>query len=133
MPENMELVRSIYEDWERGDFRSTDWADPEIEFVIAEGPARGTWIGVAQMAVGWRSFLGSWADFRAVAEEYRAVDDERVLVLNHLTGSGRTSGLDVGEMRTEGAQLFHLRGGKVIRNVCYASRASAFADVGLAE
>jgi ketosteroid isomerase-like protein len=131
--ENLDLVRSIYADWERGDFRSTNWADREIEFVIAEGPARGTWTGVAEMAIAWRNFLGSWADFRAVAERYHVVDDERVLVLNHLSGSGRTSGLDVGEMRTEGAQLFHVEGGKVTRNVCYTERAAAFADLDLEE
>jgi hypothetical protein len=27
---NLELVRSIYEAWGRGDFRGTEWADPEI-------------------------------------------------------------------------------------------------------
>ena len=56
-----------------------------------------------------------------------------MLVLNHLSGSGRTSGLEVGEVRTEGAQLFHINRGKVIRNICYADRDRALADLGLEE
>jgi ketosteroid isomerase-like protein len=60
--ENVELVRSIYAAWERGDYSSTEWAHPEIDFVIADGPQPGHWTGVAGMAEGWRAFLSAWDD-----------------------------------------------------------------------
>jgi ketosteroid isomerase-like protein len=56
-----------------------------------------------------------------------------VLVLFHFSGRGKTSGLDVGQISTKGANLFHLRGGKVTKLVQYLDRAKAFEAVGLSE
>jgi ketosteroid isomerase-like protein len=85
------------------------------------------------MAEGFRNFLSAWEEFRVEAEEYRAVDAERVLVLFHFDARGKRSGLEAGLIRTKGAQLFHVRGGKVTRLVQYFDRAKAFADLGLSE
>ena len=47
---NVALVRSVYAAWERGDYTSVAWADPEIEYVQADGPLPGTWRGLTGLA-----------------------------------------------------------------------------------
>ncbi len=128
---NVELVvRSIYADWERGEYSSVEWADPEIERVFADGPAPGSWKG--RLPEGWRDFLSAWEELRMEADEYRELDDERVLVVHHYSGRGKTSGLELGQMREKGANLFHMRDGRVVTLVFYWDRDLAFADLGLA-
>jgi ketosteroid isomerase-like protein len=126
---NVELVKSILAGWERGDFASAEWADPEIVFKRVEEGWRGRWTGLAGMAQGWREWLTAWEDFRVGVDEYRELDGERVLVLNYFTGRGKTSGLEVGKTQTKGASLFHVRDGKVIRLVAYATREVGLADL----
>ena len=86
MSENLDVVRSIYADWERGDFSSAEWAHPAIEYVHADGPAPGTWTGLAGLAEGWRGFVSAWGELRLAADDYQELDGERVLVLNHYSG-----------------------------------------------
>ncbi len=130
---NLDFVRFFYEDWERGDFSSAHWAHPEIELVNNDGPAPGTWKGLAGMAEGWRDFLSTWEEYRVEVEEFRELDDERVLVLMLHCGRGKTSGLEVGQIGTKraGANLFHIRDRKVTRLVLYWNRENAFIDLGL--
>lgn len=130
---NMSLVRSIYAAWERGDYSSAQWAHPEIEFAIADGPTAGSWTGLAGMAEGWGAFLSVWEEFRGEAVDEYLLDADRVLVLTVFSARGKTSGLELGRMRTRGASLFHFRGGKVTRLVLYFDGERALADVGLAQ
>ncbi len=132
MSANLDLVRSIYADWERGDFSSGEWAHPEVEFVVADGPEPGRWVGPAGMSEGNRTILDGWNEIRLEPEEYRELEGDRVLVLIRHYGRGETSGLEIGKLHSKGANLFHVHGRKVKRIVVYWDRDRALADLGLA-
>jgi ketosteroid isomerase-like protein len=129
--ENLDLVRSIYADWERGDFSRSEWADPEIEYVVGDGPEPGSWRGADAMREGWRDFLSAWAGYRVRVDEYRGLDDDRVLVLLHAAGHGKTSGLELGATGERGANVLQVASGKVTKLVVYFDRNNALADLGL--
>jgi ketosteroid isomerase-like protein len=131
MSENLDLVRSIFAEWERGDFSSAEWAHPDIEFERPDGPNRGSWVGLAEMARGYREFLSVWEDYGMQADQIREIDADRVLALVHASGHGKTSGLDLGRMSSKSAGVFYIRGGKVTRIVHYFDRDRALADLGL--
>jgi ketosteroid isomerase-like protein len=130
--ENVELVGSICADWERGDFSAAEWADAEIEYEMADGPQPGRWTGIRGMAEGTAELLGAWDGYRVVADEYRELDDERVLVILHAGGRGKTSGLRLEETAGKGANVFHVRDGRVIKLVAYFDLDRALADLELA-
>jgi ketosteroid isomerase-like protein len=133
MSANLDLVRSIYADLERGDWSrvfqmaSDRW--PEFELVIADGPLAGSFTGVAEAEGSFYSMLAAWEEIRFEVEEYRVLDDERVLVLEHRKARGKGSGVETG---TKAAGVVHLRDGKVTRLVVYYDRNRALADLGLA-
>jgi ketosteroid isomerase-like protein len=129
---NLDLVRSIYAAWERGESDSTEWAHPQIEYVLADGPSPGTWTGLAGRAQAARDFLSAWEGFQVEAEGYRELDTERVLMLTRFSGRGKASGLELEQMRAKGARVFHIRDGKVTKLVNYIDRERAFAELGLA-
>jgi len=129
----VDLVRSIYADLERGDIgrvfqTASEWTHPEFELAIADGPLAGSFSGVAEAEESVYAMLGTWEEFRFEAEEYRELDDERVLVLEQRRGRGKGSGV---ETRTKAAGVVHFRDGKASRLVMYWEREHALADLGL--
>ena len=85
------------------------------------------------MAVSARDLFSVWEDLRAEAEEYRALDGQRVLVLDHRTGHGKTSPLELADLPTRGGTVWRVHDGKVTRLVLYFDRERALADLGLTE
>jgi ketosteroid isomerase-like protein len=134
MSANLDLVRSLFAAWERGDYSSVEWAHPEIEFAMsAGGTADGRWTGLAGMAQGWRGYVSAWKGLRVKASEYRELDDERVLVLIDWSGQGRLSGIDLSRAPQRGAILFRIRNGSVTQLIGYGTPERALADLGLKE
>jgi len=135
MSENLDLVRSLFAAWERGDWSAVDWADPEIEYLLVDEPGARRQSGVAAMVQTWRGYLSAWENYRVEATEYRQLDAERVLVLLTAFGRGRASGLDLGSVTRErkGANVFHIRDHKVTRLDTYFDKRRALADLGLPE
>jgi ketosteroid isomerase-like protein len=131
MSENLDLVRSIYASWERGDFSSTEWMHPKIEFEGPDGLDASRLTGIAATAEAWRQWLSTWRDYRVEADEYRELDGGRVLVLMEHGGRGKASGVEVEDLKREGANVFDFRDGKVARLALYWDRERALADLGI--
>ena len=108
---NVEIVRRIFEDWQRGDFSNSDHWDADIDFDMVDWPASARSRGVAAMAQTWRTSLAAWENFRSFATEFIDCGD-KVLVLNHIEARGKESGVDVS---AETASVFTFRAGRVVR------------------
>ena len=129
---NLEPVRAMFAAVEAGDYTTSAWAHPDVELVMPDGPAPGSWTGVPAMAEAVSDFLGAWDEYRAEPEEYIELDDGRILVLVSYYGRGKRSGVDLRRIGAQGAVLFTVRDGKVAKLVRYWDRRRAFADLGLA-
>jgi ketosteroid isomerase-like protein len=131
---NLDLVRSIYADWERGDFSRGDWADPEIEFVLADGPDPSRSTGLAGMAAAWRNRRNYIEGMSVKAEELRELDDGRVMVFVRNTGRARLSGVEIEQLGGDTTTaVFRIEAGRVTSLAIYWERSRALADLGLEE
>jgi ketosteroid isomerase-like protein len=94
--QNVEIVAELFAAWERGDYSSTGWAHPQIEFIM-EGeffPDPGAYRGVEAMTRAWLRFMSAFEGFHTDAPELIHLGD-RVVGLYSIYGRGRTSGVEV--------------------------------------
>ena len=126
--ENVAAARAIYAAWERGDYSSADWADPDIVYVQPDAPEAFEVRGVEAMGAAWSEWLDQWDEFRSEADEYIDAGDT-VLILTRFAGRGKQSGVAVDGL--PGAALMTFRDGRVTRLVAYENRDHAFEDAGL--
>jgi ketosteroid isomerase-like protein len=125
--QNVELVRSIYAAWERGDFSSVKWADPEVEFTIP-GPDPKVHRGLEAMGRAWAEWLGAFDEFSVVGRDFHDAGD-KVVVDQLFRGKGKGSGIPVDEI--PGAAVITVRDGKVTRFEGHTTLEPALASAGL--
>ena len=133
MSANLDLVRSIMADWERGDFSLGEWTHRDYEHRWADGPEPDSWKRGAEMREALRDMLRTWERFQVEVDDCRELDDRRVLVLWRYTARGRVSGLDAERMPEQGANVFELGDGRVRRLSTYVEAKHALSDLGLEE
>lgn len=125
---NADLIRPIYDEWGRGNFSPNfevyaddmEWGWSE-EFPGLAGVYRDS----SDPNPRLQTWLSEWEEWRAVPEEFLELGDY-VVVLASYRGRGRGSGVEIAQ---EGAHVFKLRDGKVVRLEIFASRERALASV----
>ena len=129
--DRVEVVRRIYDDWGRGEFRmGVDLFDPHILLVLRqEFPDAGVYLGPERIATYTRDLLASWADFAIEAEELIDAGDSVVAAV-HQRGVGVTSGA-VTDLRY--FMVWTFRGDAVVRLESLLEREQALEAVGLRE
>jgi uncharacterized protein len=125
---NVDLIRPIYDEWGQGNFspnfeiyaEDMEWGWSE-EFPGLAGVYRDP----SDPNPRLQAWLSEWEQWRAVPEEFLEFGDH-VVVLASYRGRGRGSGVEIVQ---EGAHVFKLRDGKVVRLEIFASRELAIASV----
>jgi ketosteroid isomerase-like protein len=127
-PENVEVVRAVYDCWRRGDFRATaNKVAPDFEWKQVHGVVGpGSHVG-ADASRALRSIFEIYEDLRVEAEEYVDAGDTIVVVARaHGTACG--SGLHMDQRL---GFVWMVRQAKPVQMEQYPSREDALKAVGL--
>ncbi|HXQ29676.1 MAG TPA: nuclear transport factor 2 family protein [Gemmatimonadales bacterium] len=129
--ENVEIVRSLYEAWQRDGFGVVpELMDPDIEWVnppYAVEP--GTRHGYDEFAAAAQAVLNVYGDYRVSAIQAYDTGD-RVAVRARV--AARSKGNDI-PIDAERGYVFDLRNGKVIRFAWFNNPVEALEAAGLEE
>jgi len=130
--ENVEIVRALFEAWERGGLdAAAEFLDPRIDWRAAEDAPddAGPISGVDAM----RAYAHDWLDdFDELSFEPEELIDagEQVVAVQRISGRAKASGIET-ELRY--AVVYTVRDGKIVRGREYWERAQPLEAVGLRE
>jgi ketosteroid isomerase-like protein len=120
---NVELLEQIYAEWAHGDFTRNDLFATDVEFVT-DFPERVTYHGHEGLQRGWFDFLSAWENFKVDLEKIVPAGDDRYVVLVHLSGRGRESGVPI---EGDGANTVEFCDGKIANFAVLWERQQALA------
>ena len=128
---NLEIVRSVYDQWARGNLRAgTDLYDPDVIFIPrSDLPDRGRYLGREGIREWMHRWLDAWTNFTVAAEELTAIG-ESVIASVRQRGTGKQSGAPV---ELTFFQVWTFRGRSVIRIEQFETKEEALEAVGLSE
>ena len=132
--ENVELVRRLYSEWEKGNFWWADLYDPDVEWQwsSAAKAVRGgaaSYKGLEEIGAAMREWVREWGWWSISAEKLIDAGD-RVVVVTTLHASLKD---ERGEVHDQGADVITLRDGKVIRMEIFDTPEEALEAAGLRE
>jgi uncharacterized protein len=126
--ENIKIVQGLYDAYLRGDADSAFAAiDPDVEWDSRHHPDGRVYHGHDGVREFFRDWLRLWESTRSQPEKFLDAGD-RVVVLTVETT--RASGLEITERH---AEIYTLRGRKVVHWCAFANQAEALSAVGLPE
>jgi ketosteroid isomerase-like protein len=131
--QNVEIVRRIYAEWERGNFAAAaEWYDPEIRFEawMPDASENVTAHGVAELRDFTGNWFAQWKNYRVIGDEFREASDDKVFVGGRQVASGHQSGVEV---ESPGFAVWTFRGGKVVELFLNYDRHKALEVAGLSE
>jgi ketosteroid isomerase-like protein len=129
--ENVEVVRQFLVRTNERDLDaalSRVTADAELDWSVSEAPDSGVYRGRAEWRKWLTGRLDGLEDARFDVAELIDVAPDTVVVVAHLRGRGRTSGVEIAAL---GAGVWTLRAGQVTGITMYQTKAQALRAVGL--
>jgi ketosteroid isomerase-like protein len=130
--ENVEIVRRVFNEMERGNFRIAEYLDPKVHVTWVNpvyGDSGGDSHGIREVAEGLLALFEALGDVTWTAEQIIDAGD-RVVTVESWRARGKASGA---EAEARQASVWTISDGKITRIVGYADPAEALEAAGLRE
>jgi ketosteroid isomerase-like protein len=130
--ENVDVVRKVLSEWERGNFWTTDLFDPNIRVRWVNplvAPARGESHGLEELGRGMLDLLREWEKGSATATPERIIDaGDDVVSIETWRARGRSSGAETEMLQ---ACIWTVSNGTVTQMVRFSDEDEALEAAGL--